>query len=214
MRNNFHHPLQILYKDPICMLTTDNYRKHTSKNPLQKFLINNFLNTVLKEARKVKPRSILDVGCGEGFILENLRKNNIGKELVGIDFSESAIQIGKKMHPNLDLKPGTIYHIPFKDKSFDLVICSEVLEHLNHPEKAMEELERVTRNNCIISVPHEPWFMLANFLRGKNISRWGNDIEHVQHWSKKGINQITGKYFKVALLKNPFPWTLLVAKKK
>lgn len=195
------------------MLSTDNYKKHTTQNPVQKFLINNFLAAFLKEAGKLNPQSILDVGCGEGFTLENLRKNKIGKELAGIDFSKHAIEIGNKMHPSLSLKYGTIYHLPFKDNSFDLVICSEVLEHLEHPEKALLELERVTRKNCIISVPHEPWFMLANLLRAKNISRWGNDIEHIQHWSKRGINSLAGKYFHITSIKNPFPWTLLVAEK-
>lgn len=195
------------------MLPTDNYKKHTSQNPIQKFLINNFLISLLNEAERLKPQSILDVGCGEGFTLERLRKNKIGKKLVGIDFSEAAIQIGKKLHPSLTLRHGSVYDIPFKTGSFDLVICSEVLEHLEHPEKALTELARVTRKNCIISVPHEPWFMLANLLRGKNISRWGNDIEHIQHWSRRRISKTVGKYFHIMSLKNPFPWTLLITKK-
>lgn len=196
------------------MISTDNYKKHTTQNPIQKFFINNFLKKILNEAAKLKPKSILDVGCGEGFILENLRKNKIGQELVGIDASVHAIQIGKELHPGLTLTSGSIYHLPFKADSFDLLICSEVLEHLKYPEKALLELLRVTKNNCIISVPHEPWFMLANFLRGKNISRWGNDIEHIQHWSKHSIITLVTKYFDVISEKNPFPWTLLLAKKR
>lgn len=196
------------------ILNTDNYKKHTTQNPAQKFLINNFLKTFLNEAKKLSLQSILDVGCGEGFTLEKLRENKIGKELTGIDFSKSAIEIGKNLHPDLSLKLGTIYHIPFKPNSFDLIICSEVLEHLKYPEKALQELVRVTKKNCIISVPNEPWFMLANLLRGKNLSRWGNDIEHIQHWSKRGISAIVEKYFAVTVVKNPFPWTLLVAKKR
>jgi ubiquinone/menaquinone biosynthesis C-methylase UbiE len=193
--------------------TTDNFRKHTAKNPLQRFLINKFFDMLLIEAKKANPQSVLDVGCGEGFTLERLRQNKIGHELVGVDFLERAIKIGKKLHPQLSLLPGTIYHIPFKDNSFDLVICTEVLEHLEYPEKALAELQRVTKGTCIISVPHEPWFRIANLLRGKNISRWGNDIEHIQHWSKRGINALVGKYFSVTEIKNPFPWSMVIAKK-
>ena len=195
------------------MEATDNFRKHTAKNPLQRFLIDKFFDTLVLEAKKIKPKSVLDVGCGEGFTLEQLRQNKIGQELVGVDFLERAIEIGKKIHPKLLLKPGTIYHIPFKDNSFDLVICTEVLEHLEYPEKALAELQRVTRGTCIISVPLEPWFKIANLLRGKNVSRWGNDIEHIQHWSRGGINALAGKYFSISSIKNPFPWTMVIARK-
>lgn len=193
---------------------TNNYNKHTSKNPIQKFLINNFLKIILKESKKLQPREIFDAGCGEGFILKKLKENKIGSKLLGIDFSKNAIEIGKKLHPTLSLQHASIYDIPFKSDTFDLVICSEVLEHLENPEKALKELERVTKKYCIISVPHEPWFMLANLLRGKNISRWGNDIEHIQHWTSRGINSLVQKNFSVEIIKTPFPWTILVAKKR
>lgn len=195
------------------MLSTDNYKKHTTKNPIQKFLIDNFIQTLIREVDKVHPQSILDVGCGEGFILENLRQKKIGKELTGIDFSAHAIEIGKKLHPKISIQHGNIYNLPFPADSFDLIICCEVLEHLEFPEKALIEIKRVTKNNCVISVPNEPWFMLANFLRGKNISRCGNDIEHIQNWSSRGISKLISKYFYITALKNPFPWSLVVVKK-
>lgn len=193
---------------------TDNYKKHTASNPIQRFLIDRFFNTLLREVKTLQPVSILDVGCGEGFTLDKFYNNNLGKELVGIDFLDKAIEIGKKAHPHLKLQPGTIYHIPFKPSSFDLVVCTEVLEHLEFPEKALDQLEKVTKKYCIISVPHEPWFMLANFLRGKNLSRWGNDIEHINHWSRKGIAGLIRTKFDILEIRQPFPWTLIVAEKR
>ena len=192
---------------------TDNYRKHTTKNPLQKMFINRFLKALIIELKRLHPKTILDVGCGEGFTLAKIRKANIGKHLEGVDFLDRAIELGKQTHPYLSLKQGNIYKLPYKDNSFDAVICTEVLEHLEQPEKALKELYRVTRKYCIISVPNEPIFRTANFLRGKNISRWGNDIEHIQHWSKKGIVSFVEKYFKIRVVRTPFPWTLLVAEK-
>jgi len=195
-------------------LSTDNFRKHTTTNPLQRILIDNFFKYLLAEVKSMQPKSILDVGCGEGFTLEKLRNMGIGERLVGVDFSESAIEIGHNAHPELDLKIGSIYEIPFKDNQFDLVICTEVLEHLDDPKKALSELARVCKGSCLISVPHEPWFMLANFLRGKNWSRWGNDIEHINHWSRAGIGRLVNNYMDVKRIKNPFPWTMLVADRK
>lgn len=194
-------------------LETDNYKKHTAKNPLQRLLINNFFTVLINEIQSLEPKSILDAGCGEGFTLEKFREKKIGDSLAGIDFSEYAIQIGKKIHPNLKLKQGSIYDIPYKENFFDLVISTEVLEHLESPKKALEELKRVTRKYCVISVPHEPWFMLGNFLRGKNLSRWGNDIEHIQHWTSGGIINLVSAFFDIKTVKTPLPWTIVVGEK-
>lgn len=196
------------------MPATDNYKKHTAKNPIQKFLVNNFLNTLVVEAGKLRPHSILDAGCGEGFTLARLRDKKVCFKLTGIDFSDKAIEIGSKLHPDLRLKKGSIYEIPYPNNSFDLVMCTEVLEHLENPGWALAELRRVTKKYCLISVPHEPWFTVGNLMRGKNISRMGNDIEHIQHWSKDGIEKLVGSFFDVIKVKSPFPWTLVLSVKK
>jgi ubiquinone/menaquinone biosynthesis C-methylase UbiE len=195
------------------MHTTDNYRKHTSASKLQRQLLENFNKTLIREIKHLKPQSILDVGCGEGFTLERLRKEKIGKKLVGVDFLDRAIKIGKEVHPKLDLRKGSIYDLKFKDNTFDLVICSEVLEHLDDPEKGLDEIARVTGKYAILSVPNEPFFMMGNFLRGKNWSRWGNDIEHINHWTFWQFKQFIGKKLHVVKTAHPVPWTLVVAKK-
>lgn len=191
------------------MNTTDNYRKHTAKNPIQRFLINRFFNTLIKEIATLHPKTILDVGCGEGFTLNRLRKRNIGKDLIGIDTLKTAIDLGKKQYPHLNLKEGSAYKIPFKDNAFDLVMCLEVLEHLENPTLALKELVRVSRKNIIISVPNEPLFRIANFVRGKNLKRWGNDIEHINHWSTGSIKRFVKKEMKVIKVKKPTPWTIV-----
>ena len=56
-------------------------------------------------------------------------------------------------------------------------------------------------------------FMLAQFLRGKNWSRWGNDIEHINHWSAFGFKKFVGKHIRITAFKVPFFWTLLVGVK-
>ena len=85
------------------MNTTDNYRKHKSSSTLQQKLLNNFEANLLKEIRVLNPQSILDVGCGEGFTLEKLRKAKIGTHLEGVDFLDLAIKLGKKNIQSLRL---------------------------------------------------------------------------------------------------------------
>ena len=200
-------------------MTTDNYEKHTVKASfwqfkwLQKLLIDNFYIVLLDTAKDLKPISVLDAGCGEGFTLSRFEEKRIGKNLEGVDFLATAIKIGKKFHPKLKLKEGNIYKLPYKDNQFDLVICTEVLEHLEEPEKALRELKRVTKKYVVLSVPNEPLFMIGNFIRGKNIKRWGNDIEHINHWSSSAFEKFVAKELTVKDVKTPLPWTILTAKK-
>lgn len=197
------------------MKTTSNYQKHISKNPLQRFLIENFYQTLLQIISDLKPKTILDAGCGEGFTLARLKNNRIGERLEGIEYSLEAISLGKKMYPSISIKQGDIYALPYNDNSFDLVICSEVLEHLEHPEKALTEVIRVSKKYCLLSVPNEPFFMISNFLRGKNLSRWGNDIEHINHWSKTSFEKfVKEKGLKLIVTKTPYPWILVLGEKK
>lgn len=198
------------------MKVTDNYKKHKNKNPLQKFLLNKFYNDLIEMLNQVQhdKYKVLDAGCGEGFTLNKLSQNKIGEKLEGIEFSKDAVEIGKKLHPYLSLKQGDIYKLPYKDNSFDLVLSTEVLEHLKEPEKALKELIRVSKKYILLSVPNEPWFRIANFLRGKNITRWGNDIEHVNHWSKRHFREfVRGENIKILKSKTPFPWTMMLLEK-
>jgi 2-polyprenyl-3-methyl-5-hydroxy-6-metoxy-1,4-benzoquinol methylase len=195
------------------MHTTDNYRKHKSSSKLQQRLLDNFNKTLVGEVKALKPISVLDVGCGEGFTLERLRKAKIGKHLEGVDYLDLAIKLGKKEHPNLILKKGSIYDLKYKANSFDVVICSEVLEHVEDPQKGLEELVRVSKKYVVLSVPNEPFFMLGNLVRGKNVTRFGNDIEHINHWTFWQFKKFVSKKLKIKKMLNPIPWTFIIAEK-
>ncbi len=197
------------------MSETTNYQKHLNTNPFQRFLINNFYKGLVRIVGPLKPKKILDVGCGEGFTLFRLETNKIGEILEGVDNSDDALAFARKLHPSFNTKKGDIYELPYQDNSFDLLICTEVLEHLINPDKALLELKRVTNKYLILSVPNEPFFILANLLRGKYVKTLGNDPEHIGHWTAplfkkflrmKGLTIIDTKY--------PFPWTLVLARKQ
>ena len=186
------------------MQTTKNYQKYTSKNPLKKLLINNFLDRVEAVVIPLKPKSILDAGCGEGFALERLKEKKIGKTLLGIDSSNRALKTGRLIHPDIFFKKGDIYQLDFADNNFDLVICLEVLEHLPYPKKALDEILRVSKRYCLISVPHEPFFGI--------VSSSGRS-EHLNHWSVKSITSFLGEKMKILNILKPFPWLLILGEK-
>ena len=198
---------------PFLAMMTDNFRKHTHPNPIERFLINIFYQKLNTELRKLNPQKILDVGCGEGFTLHRLKENHIGKELEGIEYLDTAIKLGKEHFPDIKIRKGTIYDLPYKDNSFDVVLCTEVLEHLEDPEKALKELKRVSSNFVVLTVPNEPFWMLANLLRGKNIKRWGNDIEHINHWTLWGFKKFISRELTILIATVALFWTIVVAKK-
>lgn len=96
---------------------------------------------------------ILDVGCGKGFLLYEIKKLLPGAEVRGLDLSEYAIQHAKEeIRPFLDL--GRAQELPYPDRSFDLVISITTLHnlYLYDLEKAIREIERVKRTSSYIVV--------------------------------------------------------------
>lgn len=194
--------------------TTSNFQKHQHRNPIQRYLINNFYTEFFRMLKRSNSEKILDVGCGEGVTLNKIQEMKIGKKLEGVDNFKDAIEIGTKTFPKLSLKIADIYALPYKDNSFDIVLCNEVLEHLERPQDAIKELIRVSNKYLLLSVPNEPWFRLANFFRGRHITRFGNHPEHIQHWSHTDFVKFLKKNkLKVRDKKLPFAWTLILAQK-
>lgn len=193
---------------------TSNFQKHQHRNPIQRYLINNFYADFFKMLKRTNAEKILDVGCGEGVTLHKIQTMKLGKKLEGVDNFEEAITIGSKIFPGLTLKKADIYTLPYQDNSFDMVLCNEVLEHLERPHDALKELIRVSSKYLLLSVPNEPWFRLANFIRGRHVTRFGNHPEHIRHWSHNEFTKMLKKHkLKIKDKKLPFAWTLVLVQK-
>lgn len=196
------------------MELTTNYTKHTTSNPIQRFLLARFNKRLLECVRLANPKTILDAGCGEGFTMSLLQAEGVRATMVGIDYSDDAIAIARKTAPELAISKASIYELPYKKSSFDLVICSEVLEHLETPVRAIAEISRVSKKYVLVSVPNEPYFQLANFLRGKYPRTFGNHPEHINHWSSDGIvERLRYAGLSIVRVDRPFAWTLVLASK-
>ena len=100
-------------------------------------------------------KTIIDVGCGEGYLLYCLEKKYPQSSLFGLDLTNGRIQATKKHVPKAKLLRGDIFELPFPDNTFDVVICSELLEHLTDYPKAISELIRITKKRLIVTVPNE-----------------------------------------------------------
>ncbi len=194
-------------------MTHGNYQKYTNPNPIQQRLIRNFLNAVAELVRVSGSTTLLDIGCAEGFVSAYIRHQIPGIEPWGLDRDAAALLRGRSLHPHMPTCIGDIMQLPIKEASADLVLCTEVLEHIPDPAHALHELLRVGRRYVLLSVPWEPWFRLANALRLKNVKRLGDDPEHVNHWSGQQFRRFLHPQARVLIHRIAFPWQIVLLEK-
>lgn len=161
---------------------TPNLYKYCVENPFYTSYTNLFQRHLYRLAAKAKPGRILEVGCGEGFLSAYLKSRMPQTQLHGLDINERAVEFAHDHFGHrVQFSSGSIYTLPFETGSFDLVLCSQVLEHLEDPDAALAELKRVSGDYLLISVPAEPMFrLLSGLFTGLG---WGPDPEHVRFWN-------------------------------
>jgi ubiquinone/menaquinone biosynthesis C-methylase UbiE len=103
-------------------------------------------SNILKLCRNLKPKNVLDVGSGDGAVLEFLDKANFCNEMYSIEISDSGIERIKERNLATlkEVKLFDGYSIPYKDKDFSLSLCSHVVEHVEHPRTLLREIARVS----------------------------------------------------------------------
>lgn len=192
-----------------------NKKKHTSSNLLLKSILKKFDKDLLETIKISNPKKVLDIGCGEGFYTKIIADALPSAEIVGIDVEEEYIAFAKRINfqKNVKYSVNDLFKLPFKKEEFDLVICTEVLEHLEKYDKALEIIRNLSKKFFIVSVPNEPWFRIANLLRFKYVKRLGNTPGHVNNWSKKQIKRIVSNYGKIIRFKTSSFWNIILLKK-
>jgi len=86
---------------------------------------------------------ILDAGCGSGFLIHKL--GSMETRFIGLDLGRVEIKSAASKCPLADFVIGDATQLPFREKTFDWVICTEVLEHLKNPYSAVKEFRRVLK---------------------------------------------------------------------
>lgn len=186
------------------------YNKYKTNNPIARYFMQGFINSVIELVSVTQADDIHEVGCGEGYLSAILAKGN--SRIRASDFSQQVIYkaraITKKTGINIDFKVAGIYDlIPEKDTA-ELVVCCEVLEHLEHPQRAMGVLSTLANPYLLVSVPREPIWRLLNMARGKYIGSLGNTPGHIQYWSKRSFLNMLNKYVDIVEVLTPLPWTI------
>lgn len=111
------------------------------------------LRRIIKETiRPLKFKSVLDVGCGQGSFLQELQKEFPHIEPHGIDVSSSAVELARRRVAGGQFSVMDVTH-EFLDVKCDLVVCSEVLEHIPDDQLALQNLRKMTGKYLIVSTP-------------------------------------------------------------
>ena len=147
------------------------------ENPLHWDAVNisDFVRAKLDEIKNSIPKdvtSIIDVGCGNG-VLSNELSNTW--QVIGIDRSRTALR--GVVTPKV---LGDIAHLPFRDESCDMTLCSEVLEHLpvDLLDKAVTEILRISRKYILITVPCKE-YLPKNYIKCPTCGNVFNASYHV-----------------------------------
>lgn len=182
--------------------------KYDHPNPIGRRLVAGFKRAVGDLYLETCPDSALEVGCGEGLLSDHLIRLRRPARFEACDVDLSRVAPG--LDPALRFETASIYQLPHADCSVDLVIACEVLEHLEDPAAGLAELTRVARRAVLISTPWEPVWRLLNLARGRYVRALGNTPGHIQHFSRRGLVALAGAHLRVAAVRRPLPWTVIL----
>lgn len=174
--------------------TSANKQKYSRSSRIAQWHLNSVMEAIYQLLAESGGASILDAGCGEGFLTDYLARRDPSLRLTGVDMSSEAIAYAEeRFGERARFRTGNVYKLPFSDNSFDVVLCSEVLEHLDEPDLAVRELIRVARRHVVITVPNEPYFKWLNDLaRALGISM---DPGHVNFWTRSSFKAFIRSHF-------------------
>jgi len=200
------------------MNTSENFRdKYVNAGRIGGILVDRFYDAVrdLVRVHSAELESILEIGVGEGFSTRRIREMMpAGACFEASELRPDLIRLAQERNPGIRVSQESIYALNRETSSHDLVLCLEVLEHLEMPHDALKELARVSRKYAIVSVPREPIWSLLNLMRGKYIGALGNTPGHLQHWNTRAFRHFVEPVFRVIAVRTPLPWTILLLEKK
>lgn len=141
-------------------------------------------NTVL---RNIEGKNILDVGCGWGQPMKIMQLNKHGFHVIGVDIFRPYLIEAKRNKTHNEYVLCDVRKLPFKQKSFDTVLCMEVIEHLEKEEaiRLIEDMEKIARKKIIITTPVGFW---VDYGRNGNPYQIHKSGFYPEDFKSKGYN--------------------------
>jgi len=157
---------------------------------------------------------ILDIGCGDGYILNQIRNNYGNTNLSGISVCRDDISLAKKMH-GTKVKFGDMHAIPEQNKSIDTVIARHCLEHSPMPLFALFEMHRIMKAGkgvLVVVLPaYTPyWVQYRGHFHCMPKDNW---VKLFEEAGFEVLSEETGYWFAVATNKSEKEWRFLLRPK-
>lgn len=167
------------------------YEKGIKNNLFQKAWHEGKWRTI-KNLTKGKYRRILDVGCASGWLTARMACLFPKAEVFGVDVSEKMCQKAKVIHPEVKFIQADAHKLPFRKGSLDLIIATEVLEHVVDPLAVLLEMKRVLSKTGEIIISMDAGNLLFNsiwFFWTKGKGRvWKNS--HLHRFNVRELRQL------------------------
>lgn len=190
------------------------YDKYATRNPVERRLVAGFLADVRELVDATGAREAHEVGCGEGELAMMLARQ--GLRVRGSDVSAEVIEEARRRAAAaglaVDYRAAAVESLAAPDDAAELVVCCEVLEHLDDPEAALDTLIGLARPWLLLSVPREPIWRVLNLARFKYVTDLGNTPGHLGHWSRRKFVDVIRSRAEVVAERTPLPWTIVLCR--
>jgi 2-polyprenyl-3-methyl-5-hydroxy-6-metoxy-1,4-benzoquinol methylase len=190
------------------------YDKYATRNPIERRLVDGFLEQVCELSDRTGASEAHEVGCGEGEISMLLARR--GLRVRGSDVSAAVIEEARRRsraaRVDVSYREAPISELRPERDAAELIICCEVLEHLDDAEAGLKTLAHLARPWLLVSVPREPIWRALNLARGKYVRDLGNTPGHLGHWSRRGFVELLRARVDVVEVRSPLPWTMALCR--
>jgi SAM-dependent methyltransferase len=190
------------------------YDKYGTSNRVARRLMAGFLGRLDRLVDRTGAREAHEVGCGEGELA--IRLARLGVRVRGSDafprVLEEARRRARAAQIEIEFEAVPVEELTPERHAAELILCCEVLEHLEDPEAALDVLAGLARPWLIASVPREPLWRALNLARLSYVGDLGNTPGHLNHWSRREFVRFLTRRFEVVEVTSPLPWTMALCR--
>ena len=190
------------------------YDKYGTSNPVARRLMAGFTSRLDRLVERTGAKRGHEVGCGEGELAIRLARRGIAMR--GTDAFPQVLEEARRRAAGagveIEFEATPVEQLDPGRHAAELIVCCEVLEHLEDADRALDVLAELARPWLIASVPREPLWRALNLARLSYAGEWGNTPGHLNHWSRRDFVRFLTRRFEVVEVESPTPWTMVLCR--